>query len=382
MHKITYTGDGVTTEYFFSFPYFQSSDIYVSVNSEILTSGQCTVIPSVSERVDGKYTGGRVVLSQAPSLGAEIRIWRKINLSRVIDYQPTLPISTDCLNADFNFILEYMRDIYELDGDIANLENGLQFLDSIQYQIEQLGDFSQLVHKDEMPDFTTFVTKDEIPDTNNIATKDDIPDISNLATKDEIPDISNLATKDEIPNISNLATKDEIPDISNFATKDEIPDVSDFASADHTHNMSEYATVSALNNAVSELQDALDDVEAHTFPITFDSDDNPDVVVKSRYPSAANNYTWYRVYKSGWVEQGGRGGAINNGTLSVTLPITMANTNYFPMMTNIIPQSASTNNYGGTGVSIVNPSKVQFATSANISNFVWMVIGFASPVAL
>ena len=358
MHKITYTGDGVTTEYFFSFPYFQSSDIYVSVNSEILTSGQCTVIPSVSERVDGKYTGGRVVLSQAPSLGAEIRIWRKINLSRVIDYQPTLPISTDCLNADFNFILEYMRDIYELDGDIANLENGLQFLDSIQYQIEQLGDFSQLVHKDEMPDFTTFVTKDDIPD------------------------ISNLATKDEIPNISNLATKDEIPDISNFATKDEIPDVSDFASADHTHNMSEYATVSALNNAVSELQDALDDVEAHTFPITFDSDDNPDVVVKSRYPSAANNYTWYRVYKSGWVEQGGRGGAINNGTLSVTLPITMANTNYFPMMTNIIPQSASTNNYGGTGVSIVNPSKVQFATSANISNFVWMVIGFASPVAL
>ena len=127
MYLITYTGDGATTEFNFSFPYFQSADVHVSVNSVIQTSDACTIIPATDSRVDGKYTGGRVVLNAAPTVGAEIRIWRKIDLSRVIDYQPTLPINTDCLNADFNFMLEYLRDLYELDGDVANIENGLQF---------------------------------------------------------------------------------------------------------------------------------------------------------------------------------------------------------------------------------------------------------------
>ena len=127
MYLITYTGDGATTEFNFSFPYFQSADVHVSVNSVIQTSDACTIIPATDSRVDGKYTGGRVILTTAPVAGAEIRIWRKIDLSRVIDYQPTLPINTDCLNADFNFMLEYLRDLYELDGDVANIENGLQF---------------------------------------------------------------------------------------------------------------------------------------------------------------------------------------------------------------------------------------------------------------
>ena len=30
-----------------------------------------------------------------------------------------------------------------------------------------------------------------------------------------------------------------------------------------------------------------------------------DYVVESQLPTAENNYTWYRLYKSGWVEQGG-----------------------------------------------------------------------------
>lgn len=30
-----------------------------------------------------------------------------------------------------------------------------------------------------------------------------------------------------------------------------------------------------------------------------------DYVVESQLPTAENNYTWYRLYKSGWLEQGG-----------------------------------------------------------------------------
>ena len=55
-----------------------------------------------------------------------------------------------------------------------------------------------------------------------------------------------------------------------------------------------------------------------------------DVVIEYQVPSADNNYTWYRKYVSGWVEQGGYI-ASSTGTstiVSVTLPVKMADTNY------------------------------------------------------
>ena len=54
---------------------------------------------------------------------------------------------------------------------------------------------------------------------------------------------------------------------------------------------------------------------------------NIDYVVESQKPTAENGYTWYRKYKSGWVEQGGfcSGTAENN---PVSMPIEMSNTEY------------------------------------------------------
>lgn len=61
-----------------------------------------------------------------------------------------------------------------------------------------------------------------------------------------------------------------------------------------------------------------------------------DVVVVFQAPSAANNYTWYRKYSSGWVEQGGQFTAISvadgSGTAGnniINLPIKMANDRYW-----------------------------------------------------
>ena len=54
--------------------------------------------------------------------------------------------------------------------------------------------------------------------------------------------------------------------------------------------------------------------------------ENTDYVIESQEPTAENGYTWYRLYKSGWVEQGGN--FSGNSPLLVTLPITMANTAY------------------------------------------------------
>lgn len=53
-------------------------------------------------------------------------------------------------------------------------------------------------------------------------------------------------------------------------------------------------------------------------------------VIEFQVPTAANDYTWYRKYADGWVEQGGTlpntSGWANH---TVTLPITMSNNYYF-----------------------------------------------------
>lgn len=59
-----------------------------------------------------------------------------------------------------------------------------------------------------------------------------------------------------------------------------------------------------------------------------------DTVIEYQMPSADNNYTWYRKYASGWVEQGGvlDFGSDNTAAgvaLNITLPITMADNHYY-----------------------------------------------------
>lgn len=52
-----------------------------------------------------------------------------------------------------------------------------------------------------------------------------------------------------------------------------------------------------------------------------------DAVIGYQEPTSANNYTWYRKYKSGWVEQGQKKLQIAyNSNGLITLPVAMANT--------------------------------------------------------
>ena len=55
-----------------------------------------------------------------------------------------------------------------------------------------------------------------------------------------------------------------------------------------------------------------------------------DFVVEWQNPTAENNYTWYRLYKSGWVEQGGITNVGNDeSSYTMTFTKTMADINYF-----------------------------------------------------
>ena len=67
-----------------------------------------------------------------------------------------------------------------------------------------------------------------------------------------------------------------------------------------------------------------------------------DYVVESQLPTAQNNYTWYRKYKSGWVEQGGicpktsfsMGSGVTTDVSGVVFPLTLTETPRIVSITN------------------------------------------------
>ena len=117
MYKISYVGDGENTEFSFSFPFFQESDVKVSIDNELLDNSMYDVNPN------DDFDGGVVVFATAPANGKNIDIFRMVDLSRVIDYQTTAKIDPEDLNSDFNFLLAALQDIRTIDIDLANWAN-------------------------------------------------------------------------------------------------------------------------------------------------------------------------------------------------------------------------------------------------------------------
>ena len=74
-----------------------------------------------------------------------------------------------------------------------------------------------------------------------------------------------------------------------------------------------------------------------------------DTVIASQVPTAANNYTWYRKYKSGWVEQGGIISGITSSYTTKTIPVEMSDTNYTFICT-------TRENFSGAQYAVGNPT--------------------------
>lgn len=92
-----------------------------------------------------------------------------------------------------------------------------------------------------------------------------------------------------------------------------------------------------------------------------------DYVIETQIPTAENNYAWYRKYKSGWIEQGGRitnGTTWNGGSLLVTA---FTNSNYN------IQATVSRNNFGDN-----TDSFNYFVSVEPVDNvaFCWATIGY------
>ena len=116
MYKVSYMGDGQTTEFVFAFPFFQVADVHIAVDDAPVNLG-VSVVPN------DDFTGGRVIFGDAPAENKQIDIFRQISLSRIIDYQPTDKIDPEDLNDDFNFLLAAFQDLRAVDVDLSTWKN-------------------------------------------------------------------------------------------------------------------------------------------------------------------------------------------------------------------------------------------------------------------
>lgn len=72
-----------------------------------------------------------------------------------------------------------------------------------------------------------------------------------------------------------------------------------------------------------QLSEALNDKSDRDLR-NVDTTAKADAVIDYQEPTSDNNYTWYRKYKSGWVEQGGYCYASGSAAVSVSYPIELS----------------------------------------------------------
>lgn len=111
--------------------------------------------------------------------------------------------------------------------------------------------------------------------------------------------------------------------------------------------------------------------------IKIPSEASADYVVDFQAPTAANNYTWYRKYKSGWVEQGGVSGGSNT---VITLPVEMADTNYTLVCSGVYAVRTNTAGAGWSGVSgdRTSTTTITLGQTGGFQTMGWQVSGMAA----
>lgn len=152
MQKVSYMGDGSTTDFYFNFPFYTNTDVIVLKNTQTATDYTVVGTPA-GLNADIPYTGGKIVFNNAPVATDSITIYRHLPLSRIVDYQPTEKINPTILNQDMNYTMEILKDMQdkidvfsEQYDDIVNKESTDNLLSKIHY-IKQLIDNDEIINK-------------------------------------------------------------------------------------------------------------------------------------------------------------------------------------------------------------------------------------------
>lgn len=163
----TYTGDGTTISFYFTFPFFGTNDINVSINNVHQTSANFAVYPTQTpgDAPDVPYTGGRIDFAAAPANGATIKIWRNVEISRHIDYQPTNQPLSHQLNQDINQCIEILKEQNETLGNVISLAN-LPTVADLLSELETIrGRLDDFLTADDLDDINTAI--EDIPTKAN-----------------------------------------------------------------------------------------------------------------------------------------------------------------------------------------------------------------------
>ena len=117
MQKVSYTGNGSTTEFAFNFPYYENTNIIVTKNGQNATDYNI-IGTSGGQDADIPYIGGKVVFDTAPTILDTVTIARYLPRTRSVDYQPTAKIDPTTLNQDMNYLMEVIKDLADESDDL------------------------------------------------------------------------------------------------------------------------------------------------------------------------------------------------------------------------------------------------------------------------
>ena len=160
-------------------------------------------------------------------------------------------------------------------------------------------------------------------------------------------------------------------------------EVSGYAnSAEYTKEKWDYQNVQVERPMVQLFNGATDEAVAKCTEVLSDvadlkqtTDGMIDYVVESQEPTEANGYTWYRKYKSGWVEQGGRSGGRD---VTITMPVEMSD-NHYIVLTDVVGQIG----YNALNWAILSITTTGFkcyydGDSSDPTEFSWQVSGMSA----
>lgn len=101
----TYTGNGVTTVFAYSFLVLLAGDLAAKVGGTVKTQGVDFTVSGA-----GVSSGGSVTFTTAPASGARVELYRETALARVTDYQDNGDLLAETVNRDFDRIWLAMQE--------------------------------------------------------------------------------------------------------------------------------------------------------------------------------------------------------------------------------------------------------------------------------
>ena len=132
-------------------------------------------------------------------------------------------------------------------------------------------------------------------------------------------------------------------------------------------------SINSLSQSVSDLTST---ITTHTTSIGTNTNDittlkGYDYVIESQTPTAENNYTWYRKYKSGRVDMGGH---YTGNETTVNLPVELANTDYDVLFTkNSSPSYWATTHLSVGTLNTTSFTIIKYGDNASI-RIAWLII--------